>query len=196
MRGEVLKRRLSVLCVFGTRPEAIKMAPLVLLLKREPDIRPIVVVTAQHREMLDQVLDIFSIRPDYDLDLMRPGQTLTQVTCGVLTGLEAIIAREDPDLVLVHGDTTTSMAAALASYYGRRPLGHVEAGLRTEDKYNPYPEEMNRPLLVIWATCIFPLRPRPREPVGGRCSRGEDLRNWKHGGGCSSVYHRTSPKLF
>lgn len=144
MRGEVLKRRLSVLCVFGTRPEAIKMAPLVLLLKREPDIRPIVVVTAQHREMLDQVLDIFSIRPDYDLDLMRPGQTLTQVTCGVLTGLEAIIAREDPDLVLVHGDTTTTMAAALASYYGRRPLGHVEAGLRTGDKYNPYPEEMNR----------------------------------------------------
>jgi UDP-N-acetylglucosamine 2-epimerase (non-hydrolysing) len=150
-----VRGQISVLLVFGTRPEAIKMAPLVLALQREKDLRPVVVVTGQHREMLDQVLDIFAIQPDYDLNIMRQGQTLTQVTNRVLAGLEEIMVEENPDLVLVHGDTTTSMAAALAGYYAKRPIGHVEAGLRTNDKFNPYPEEMNRRITGCLADLHF-----------------------------------------
>ncbi|WP_206811410.1 non-hydrolyzing UDP-N-acetylglucosamine 2-epimerase [Paradesulfitobacterium ferrireducens] len=132
--------------VFGTRPEAIKMAPVVQALKSKASIRCIVAVTAQHREMLDQVLHLFKITPDYDLDLMQPGQTLTSITTGALAGLGGVFARERPDLVLVHGDTTTTFVAALAAFYERIPVGHVEAGLRTHNKYSPYPEEMNRKL--------------------------------------------------
>lgn len=136
----------KVLVVFGTRPEAIKMAPVVRELKEVQDIETVVAVTAQHREMLDQVLQLFNIQADYDLDLMKEQQDLFTITNGVLEGLKKILAKEKPDLVLVHGDTTTTFAAALAAFYQRIPVGHVEAGLRTRNKYSPYPEEMNRTL--------------------------------------------------
>jgi len=133
--------------VFGTRPEAIKMCPLVLELEKQKDyIETIVAVTAQHREMLDQVLHLFKIKPDYDLNIMTAGQTLYDVTGRVLTGLRDVIAEAKPDLVLVHGDTTTTFAGALAAFYAQVAVGHVEAGLRTGNKYSPYPEEMNRKL--------------------------------------------------
>lgn len=136
---------IKVLSVFGTRPEAIKMAPVIKELEKHPGIfKSIVCVTAQHRQMLDQVLELFEIRPDYDLDIMKPGQDLFDVTCNVLNGLKPVLEKEQPDIVLVHGDTTTTMAASLAAYYCRIKVGHVEAGLRTFNKFAPYPEEMNR----------------------------------------------------
>ena len=138
---------IKVMTVFGTRPEAIKMAPVVLELQKHADrIQTIVAVTAQHRQMLDQVLDLFQITPDYDLDIMSQGQTLYDITTKSLMGLKDVLAKEKPDLVLVHGDTTTTFAGALASYYQQVPVGHVEAGLRTGDIYSPFPEEMNRKL--------------------------------------------------
>lgn len=135
---------LKVLSVFGTRPEAIKMAPVVKSLARKPGIDARVCVTAQHREMLDQVLQLFEIVPDYDLNLMRPNQDLSDITSAVLTGLKPILHDFQPDLVLVHGDTTTTMASCLAAYYQQIPVGHVEAGLRTGNIYSPWPEEVNR----------------------------------------------------
>ncbi|MDD4681529.1 MAG: UDP-N-acetylglucosamine 2-epimerase (non-hydrolyzing) [Clostridia bacterium] len=135
---------MKVLTVFGTRPEAIKMAPLVRQLEKEENLRSIVCVTAQHREMLDQVLDLFELKPDYDLNVMKPGQTVSQISTNVLLGMEQVLQEVKPDLVLVHGDTTTTFASALAAFYQKIPVGHVEAGLRTYDKYSPYPEEMNR----------------------------------------------------
>ena len=133
--------------VFGTRPEAIKMAPVVLELTKYPDlIQPIVAVTAQHREMLDQVLHLFDIKPDYDLDIMAQGQTLFDITCKAMQGLNGVLSEAKPDIVLVHGDTTTTFAGALAAFYHQTEIGHVEAGLRTHNKYSPYPEEMNRKL--------------------------------------------------
>lgn len=136
---------IKVISVFGTRPEAIKMAPVVKRLEEFPDLfTSVVCVTAQHRQMLDQVLDLFEISPDHDLDIMQPGQDLFDVTCHVLQGLKSVFAIERPDVVLVHGDTTTTMAASLAAYYLRIPVAHVEAGLRTRDKYAPFPEEINR----------------------------------------------------
>lgn len=133
--------------VFGTRPEAIKMAPVVLELTKYPDlIQPIVAVTAQHREMLDQVLHLFDIKPDYDLDIMAQGQTLFDITCKAMQGLNRVLSESKPDIVLVHGDTTTTFAGALAAFYHQTEIGHVEAGLRTHNKYSPYPEEMNRKL--------------------------------------------------
>jgi UDP-N-acetylglucosamine 2-epimerase (non-hydrolysing) len=135
----------KILTVFGTRPEAIKMAPVVLELKKYPAlIDSKVCVTAQHREMLDQVLDLFEIAPDYDLNIMAKGQSLTDITCKVLTGLEDVLKDFQPDLVLVHGDTTTTLATTLAAYYQKIPVGHVEAGLRTGNIYSPWPEEANR----------------------------------------------------
>lgn len=136
----------KVLLVFGTRPEAIKMAPLVLALKADERFDTKVAVTAQHREMLDQVMECFDLTADYDLNMMKHGQTLSDITSGALKGLQAIIAEEKPDIVLVHGDTTTTFAGALAAFYEQVPVGHVEAGLRTGDKYAPYPEEINRRL--------------------------------------------------
>lgn len=136
----------KVMVVFGTRPEAIKMAPVVNELKKEKDLDTVVVVTAQHREMLDQVLHLFDIKPDYDLDIMRHEQDLFSITSGVLNGMKDILRKERPNLVLVHGDTTTTFAAALAAFYEKIPVGHVEAGLRTRNKYSPFPEEMNRTL--------------------------------------------------
>ena len=135
---------IKVMSVFGTRPEAIKMAPLVKTLEQYDDIKSIVCVTGQHRQMLDQVLQIFDIKPDYDLDIMKESQTLVTITSRVLKRLDEVLHEEKPDVVLVHGDTTTSMAAALAAFYNQIKVGHVEAGLRTFDKYSPFPEEMNR----------------------------------------------------
>ena len=135
---------MKVMAVFGTRPEAIKMAPLVKTLKADPYFDVKVCVTAQHREMLDQVLDLFEIEPEYDLNIMKKGQTLSMITSAVIEGLDKVFEKEMPDIVLVHGDTTTSFAAALSAFYHQIPVGHVEAGLRTFDKYSPYPEEMNR----------------------------------------------------
>ena len=140
-------KKLKVMAVFGTRPEAIKMCPLVLEMKKYPDlIEPVVAVTAQHREMLDQVLHLFGVVPDYDLNIMTKGQTLYDVTRRALEGLGSVLAEAKPDIVLVHGDTTTTFVGALASFYAQIAVGHVEAGLRTGDKYSPFPEEMNRKL--------------------------------------------------
>lgn len=136
----------KVMVVFGTRPEAIKMAPVVKELQKQDDLQTIVTVTAQHREMLDQVLDLFQIQPDYDLNIMKHHQDLYSITTGVLTGLKEVLEKEKPQLLLVHGDTTTTFAAALAAFYQHIPVGHVEAGLRTRNKFNPFPEEINRTL--------------------------------------------------
>lgn len=135
---------MKVLTVFGTRPEAIKMAPLVHALANDADFEAKVCVTAQHREMLDQVLKLFEITPDYDLNIMKPGQDLTDITCRILEGLKSVFADFQPDVVLVHGDTATTMATSLAAFYHRIPVGHVEAGLRTGNLYSPWPEEANR----------------------------------------------------
>ena len=137
---------MKVMSVFGTRPEAIKMCPLVLELQKHPGIESIVCLTGQHREMLDQVMSIFGIEAQYDLNIMRPKQTLTTITTSVLERFEEVLLKEKPDIVLVHGDTSTSFVAALAAFYQQIPVGHVEAGLRTYDKYSPFPEEMNRNL--------------------------------------------------
>ena len=141
--------------VFGTRPEAIKMAPLVLKLKNDNRFEEITVVTAQHRQMLDQVLNVFKIKPSYDFDIMSKSQSLSSITNKVLTGMDDAIEQEHPDIVLVHGDTTTSFSAGLSSFYHKIPLGHVEAGLRTWDKYSPYPEEMNRQMVDDLADLYF-----------------------------------------
>ena len=146
---------IKVMTVFGTRPEAIKMAPLVKELKSRKEIECIVCVTAQHRQMLDQVLEVFDIKPDYDLDIMKQGQTLSDITSRVLYGLEGVIKEVKPDIVLVHGDTTTTFAGALAAYYNQVDIGHVEAGLRTWNKYSPYPEEMNRQMVGVMADMHF-----------------------------------------
>jgi len=137
---------IKIISVFGTRPEAIKMAPVVKKLENCQYIEAKVCVTAQHREMLDQVLDLFSIKPDYDLDIMKSGQTLSDITCRVLKGIEEILSVEKPDMILVHGDTTTTFSASLAAFYSGSAIGHVEAGLRSGNKTSPYPEEMNRTL--------------------------------------------------
>ncbi|MBM7561294.1 UDP-N-acetylglucosamine 2-epimerase (non-hydrolyzing) [Fusibacter tunisiensis] len=146
---------MKILVLFGTRPEAIKMAPLVKALEREEDMEVVVCVTAQHREMLDQVLEVFQIKPQYDLNLMQHGQTLSQITSRALVGIESILKNEKPDLVLVHGDTTTTLSGALAAFYQQIPVGHVEAGLRSGNPYSPYPEEMNRMLASKLATVHF-----------------------------------------
>lgn len=146
----------KVLLVFGTRPEAIKMCPLANELKNHPEeFQTVVVVTGQHREMLDQVLKVFNLVPDYDLAIMKPGQTLYDVTCNVLLKLKTVLEKEGPDVVLVHGDTTTSFAAALACFYMQIPVGHVEAGLRTHDIYSPWPEEFNRQAVDIVSEYYF-----------------------------------------
>lgn len=151
-----MSKRMKVMMIFGTRPEAIKMAPLVLELKKRSDeFEPIVTVTAQHRQMLDQVLNIFHITPDYDLNIMKQNQSLAQITTRALEGLDEVMKATNPDVVLVHGDTTTTFAASLAAYYNQIVVGHVEAGLRTWNKYSPFPEEMNRQLTGIMADLHF-----------------------------------------
>ncbi|WP_308439860.1 non-hydrolyzing UDP-N-acetylglucosamine 2-epimerase [Levilactobacillus wangkuiensis] len=151
-----MTKPIKVMTVFGTRPEAIKMAPIILAMQQRPaEFTPITVVTAQHREMLDQVLEIFKIKPDYDLNIMKPKQTLSDITTRVLTHLDHVMTEAQPDIVLVHGDTTTTFAASVSAFYHQTLLGHVEAGLRTWDKYSPYPEEMNRQLTDILSDLYF-----------------------------------------
>jgi UDP-N-acetylglucosamine 2-epimerase (non-hydrolysing) len=145
----------KVMLVFGTRPEAIKMCPLVLELQRRPNIQPVVCVTGQHRQMLDQVLEAFGVIPDYDLSVMKEKQTLFDVTCNIMTAIKPVLEEVRPDVVLVHGDTTTTFAAALACFYLQIPVGHVEAGLRTHNLYSPFPEEFNRQVTGILATYHF-----------------------------------------
>jgi len=154
---------LKVMTVFGTRPDTIKMAPVVHALAREPQIEAVVCVTAQHRQMLDDLLDLFQIAPDYDLDIMSADQTLTQITTRVLEGMEPVLRESRPDVVLVHGDTGTSTAAALAAFYQNVPSGHVEAGLRTNDRWLPFPEEMNRRLTGTIASYHFAPTPLARD---------------------------------
>lgn len=149
------EKKLKVISVFGTRPEAIKMCPLVKELEKHPDIHSVVCLTGQHREMLDQVMQIFDVQADYDLQIMRPVQTLTTITVDILSKIEEILVKEKPDIVLVHGDTTTSFVAALAAFYQKIPVGHVEAGLRTYNPYSPFPEEMNRCLTGRLASIHF-----------------------------------------
>ena len=154
----------NMMLVFGTRPEAIKMSPLVKEFQKYPEkFETIVCVTGQHREMLDQVLRIFDIQPDYDLNIMKQGQDLYDVTARVLTGMRDVLKETRPDIVLVHGDTTTSTAAALAAFYQQIPVGHVEAGLRTHNIYSPWPEEMNRQITGRIATYHFSPTPLSRQ---------------------------------
>ena len=153
----------KIMLVFGTRPEAIKMCPLVNELKRRPSIHTIVCVTAQHRQMLDQVLRIFGVIPDYDLNIMKDRQTLFDITTGVLNGIKGVLEKEKPDVVLVHGDTSTTFVTALACFYLQIPVGHVEAGLRTYNIYSPYPEEFNREGVSIISTFNFAPTPLSRD---------------------------------
>lgn len=146
---------IKVMTIFGTRPEAIKMAPLVKELEKRKEIESIVCVTAQHREMLDQVLKVFNIKPDYDLNIMKQGQTLSEITSRVLLGLEEVIKEVKPNIILVHGDTTTTFAGTLAAFYNNVDIGHVEAGLRTWNKYSPFPEEMNRQMVDCMTDMYF-----------------------------------------
>lgn len=153
---ESRKSPLKIAIIFGTRPEAIKLAPLILRLQEKPErFHPLTIVTAQHREMLDQVLKLFSIRPDYDLDIIRPRQTLAEITTQVITGLDPVLAGERPDFVVVQGDTSTTFAGALSAFYNRIPVAHVEAGLRTRQKFYPFPEEINRHLTSVLADAHF-----------------------------------------
>lgn len=146
---------IKVMTIFGTRPEAIKMAPLVKELEKRKEIESIVCVTAQHREMLDQVLKVFNIKPDYDLNIMKQGQTLSEITSRVLLGIEEVIKEVKPNIILVHGDTTTTFAGTLAAFYNNVDIGHVEAGLRTWNKYSPFPEEMNRQMVDCMTDMYF-----------------------------------------
>ncbi len=164
-----------VMTVFGTRPEAIKMAPLVKELSRRQGLEPICCVTAQHREMLDSVLEVFDIKPDWDLNIMTPRQSLSTITAKCLTGMDEAIEALRPDLILVHGDTSTTFAGALSAFYHKVPVGHVEAGLRTYDKYSPYPEEMNRKLVTAIADLYF-------------CPTAANRENLAREGICEGVY--------
>ncbi|MFW3612475.1 non-hydrolyzing UDP-N-acetylglucosamine 2-epimerase [Staphylococcus caprae] len=145
----------KIMTIFGTRPEAIKMAPLVKEIEKNPNFNSIVVITAQHREMLDSVLEIFDVKSNYDLNVMKENQTLSELTSNVLTKLDSIIKKEQPDLILVHGDTTTTFAGSLSAFYNQLPIGHVEAGLRTWNKYSPFPEELNRVMVGNMADLNF-----------------------------------------
>jgi UDP-N-acetylglucosamine 2-epimerase (non-hydrolysing) len=170
---------IRVLSTFGTRPEAIKMAPVVRALDADPRFDSRVCVTAQHRDMLDQVLDLFELTPHHDLDLMRPGQSLHGLTARVIAGMEPVLAAEKPDVVLVHGDTTTTLAATMASFYSHVPVGHVEAGLRTGDLTAPFPEEANRVLADKLCDFLFPPTERSRDNL---LAEGQDpARTWVTG---------------
>ncbi len=169
---------IKVLSVFGTRPDAIKMCPLVKRLGGDSRFQSVVCVSAQHREMLDQVLEIFDVHPDYDLNIMKPSQTLFQVSAAMIPGFGDVFEEVQPDVVLVHGDTSTAFFAALAAFYKQIPVGHVEAGLRTGNIYSPFPEEMNRMLVGRLASLHFaPTTPQSGKSVAGKCARA----NFRHG---------------
>ena len=161
-----MQPKLRVMTVFGTRPDTIKMAPVVHALAKCEEIGDLVCVTAQHRKMLDDLLSLFAIEADYDLDIMTEDQTLTDITTRVLLGMEPVLQDARPDVVLVHGDTTTSSSAALAAFYRQIPVGHVEAGLRTSDRWLPYPEEMNRRITGTIASYHFAPTPLPPSTCG------------------------------
>jgi UDP-N-acetylglucosamine 2-epimerase (non-hydrolysing) len=167
--------KLRVMTVFGTRPDTIKMAPVVRALRASEAIDDIICVTAQHRQMLDDLLDLFAIEPQYDLDIMTPDQTLTQITTRVLEGMEPVLKQAAPDVVLVHGDTTTSTSAALAAFYQQIPVGHVEAGLRTNDRWLPFPEEMNRRITGTIASYHFAPTELAREHLLREYVRADDI---------------------
>jgi UDP-N-acetylglucosamine 2-epimerase len=167
--------KIHVMTIFGTRPEAIKMAPLIKCLEKDERIKSTVCVTAQHREMLDQVLSIFNVTPDYDLDIMKERQSLSGITTRVLMGLEEIIKEEQPHIILVHGDTTTTFAGSLAAFYNQVKVGHVEAGLRTFNKYFPYPEEMNRKLTGSLADVHFAPTQRAKDNLLNEGVKEEDI---------------------
>lgn len=173
MRKDNLQK--TVLVVFGTRPEAIKMAPVVKELGCHDAIRTVVCVTAQHRAMLDQVLEVFHINPDYDLNIMKPGQSLTSITTAVLNKMEKVLLKEKPDLVLVHGDTTTAMATALAAFYQQIPVGHVEAGLRTYNIDSPYPEEINRQIIDRIAQRLYAPTKINRNQLEKALNKGQEI---------------------
>lgn len=171
-----MTKPIKVMTIFGTRPEAIKMAPLVLELQNQRDhFESVVAVTAQHRQMLDQVLEIFSIKPDYDLNIMKDRQTLVDVTTRGLEGLDRVMKEAKPDIVLVHGDTTTTFIAGLAAFYNQIVVGHVEAGLRTWNKYSPYPEEMNRQLTGVIADLHFAPTPKAAQNLRGENKKEADI---------------------
>lgn len=171
-----MDEKIKIMTIFGTRPEAIKMAPLVLELNKYPDqIDSILTVTAQHRQMLDQVLDIFNLKPDFDLNIMKDGQSLSEITIRALKGLDMVMKEVKPDLVLVHGDTTTSFVASLAAFYNQIIVGHVEAGLRTWDKYSPFPEEVNRQLTGVIADLHFAPTYRARQSLIDEKKRPESI---------------------
>ncbi len=171
-----MKKKIKVMTIFGTRPEAVKMAPLVMELKKyKEEIEPVVTVTAQHRQMLDSVLDTFNITPDYDLNIMQDRQTLSQITTKALTGLEGILIDVKPDLVLVHGDTTTTFVASLAAYYQQISVGHVEAGLRTHNKFSPFPEELNRQLTGVIADLHFSPTPAAARNLLDENKQGDSI---------------------
>lgn len=165
----------KVMLVFGTRPEAIKMCPLVLELKKRPSIIPIVCVTAQHRQMLDQVLETFGVKPDYDLNIMKDRQTLFDITTGVLNGMKSVLEEVKPDIVLVHGDTSTTFVTALACFYLRISVGHVEAGLRTYNINSPYPEEFNREGVSIISKYNFAPTPLSRDNLLREGRKAENI---------------------
>ncbi|WP_062237699.1 non-hydrolyzing UDP-N-acetylglucosamine 2-epimerase [Fictibacillus sp. FJAT-27399] len=171
-----MKKKIKVMTIFGTRPEAVKMAPLVMELKKyKEEIEPVVTVTAQHRQMLDSVLDTFNITPDYDLNIMQDRQTLSQITTKALTGLEGILIDVKPNLVLVHGDTTTTFVASLAAYYQQIAVGHVEAGLRTHNKFSPFPEELNRQLTGVIADLHFSPTPAAARNLLDENKQGDSI---------------------
>lgn len=165
----------KVFIVFGTRPEAIKLAPIILEFKKYHDVQTMVCVTAQHRQMLDQVLGLFAIIPDIDLDLMKPNQTLSELTGRVVDSIDRVIKKEQPDVVLIQGDTTTVMAAALAAFYNKIPVGHIEAGLRSNDIYSPFPEEMNRRVTSILSNYHFAPTEKAKEALLGEGISGERI---------------------
>lgn len=167
--------KIKVLSVFGTRPEAIKMAPLVKELEKREEIESIVCVTAQHREMLDQVLKIFDISPDYDMDIMKSGQTLSDITRQVMSEMVDILKKEKPNIILVHGDTTTTFSAALAAFYEQVDIGHVEAGLRTRNKYSPFPEEINRQMVDCMTDMYFAPTEKSRQNLLDECIDSEKI---------------------
>jgi UDP-N-acetylglucosamine 2-epimerase (non-hydrolysing) len=164
LRSEETQSPLKIASIFGTRPEAIKLAPLIRRLGNQPQkYTPVTIITAQHREMLDQVLALFSIKPDYDLDIIRPRQTLAQITAGAMTGLDSILEQIKPDFVVVQGDTTTTFIGALAAFYHKIPVAHIEAGLRTGKKYYPFPEEINRRITSVLSDAHFAPTPASRQ---------------------------------
>ena len=168
-------KKKKVMCVFGTRPEAIKICPLVNEMKKRPTLEVVVCVTAQHRQMLDQVLATFNVTPDYDLNIMKDRQTLFDITTGVLNGIKEVLEKEKPGVVLVHGDTSTTFVTALACFYLQIPVGHVEAGLRTYNIYSPYPEEFNREAVSIVSQFNFAPTPLARQNLLNEGRKAENI---------------------